>query len=192
MSDEETTDRSVPYTRFKTKVAELKEANAKLAELEGQIATLEKSANMGETWRIKFEELAQTFDSEKATWSTREAMLSTGIVDPEVQDLVGYRWGKLPEEDRPALLEWIKGDATKDPILGPILSPAEAAAEAPAEAAPAEAAPPTPKPGAPANVGARPAPAPAPQYTPEMVASMSVEDLKKNYGQISKAFGFSK
>ena len=131
MSAEEQT---VTYARFKQVLDERNDLRATLAERDGEIKVL-KAGGAGDVQaaeaklaklQAKHDALVAEYSQAKAGWETGEAMLRAGITDGDLQDLVLYRWGRLPEQGRPGLGDWLGSEegAKADPILAPHLQAA--------------------------------------------------------------------
>lgn len=132
MSDaEETVPKSVMLERLeRQKSAYIKQ----IEELEGKAATLQQRLDEApdatqltrryERLEKRYEELTASIEQERAGWTkerseweTTSALIAAGVVDPDDQDLVRYRWGRLAEEERPPLAEYLTGPAKEDRIL---------------------------------------------------------------------------
>ena len=160
---------TIPYERFSQKVAEVKALEEKLA--------------AAATWETKHNELAATVDAERKAWGQTQALYKAGVTSEEVGELAKWRFEKSGAEDFGA---WLAADALSDPLLKSHLAPQEAPPPVEVKTTPAEppAAPVSP------NNGAITTPPPRGTFTPEAVQSMSIEDLKANYGKIASAWGY--
>lgn len=109
---------------------------------------------------------------------TSVALARAGVTDADAADLVLYRYGRLPEADRPALGDWLGDAARKDALLAAVWGTPAATAAPPAGAAPAApgqaAAPVNGKP----NAAAVSTPAAQPGLTPEALMHLAKTDPK--------------
>jgi hypothetical protein len=102
------------------KIEELTQANSTLA---GQLKEAEQVAKQFDPSRYekRIARLTQErdtvrdeFDQFKAQSLTREAMLGNGITDADDQELLRWRYNRIPEADRPELGAWLKEGARED------------------------------------------------------------------------------
>jgi len=178
----ETVPKEEHLRRLAAKTAKIEEATATIAELRAQIAAVPDVSEIQgrlDALQATHGELQATHDRHLAESTTREALLSRGVTDAEDMDLVRYRYSRLPEENRPALPEWLENGAKTDRYLSALLGvpPApHAAPSAPqatptaAPATPAATTPPvTPTPSVNTNNGV--------QSTPPLSSPLSIERI---------------
>lgn len=142
--------------------------NDRIAELEAQLSNIPDTAKL-ERRLQKAEALAEQttteFDAYRKEAETRSVLTAAGITDPDDQDLVRWRHGRLEGDSE--LADFVKGDAKKDRQLQHLF--AEKKADAPEANDPA---PKTPAPTGNSNNGAKPPPPPASAYSPEAIMAM--------------------
>jgi hypothetical protein len=180
----ETVPKEEHLRRLAAKTAKIEEANQTIATLRAQIAAAPDVSEIQarlDALQATHTELQATHDRHIAESTTREALLSRGVTDAEDMDLVRYRYSRLPEENRPALSEWLEGGAKTDRYLSALLgappapetppsAPQPAAPAAPAT--PAASAPPaTPAPTVNTNNGV--------QSTPPLQSPLSLERISQ-------------
>lgn len=98
--------------------AERDEARAKLADAPDP----SKAEKRYQRLEAKLAEVQSEYDGAKQQWSTSQALTAAGITDPDDQDIVLHRYGKLGE-GAPALTDWLGSDegAKADKVLTRIL-----------------------------------------------------------------------
>ena len=180
----ETVPKEEHLRRLAAKTAKIEEANQTIATLRAQIAAAPDVSEIQarlDALQTTHSELQATHDRHLAESSTREALLSRGVTDAEDMDLVRYRYSRLPEENRPALAEWLENGAKTDRYLSALLG-APPAPETPPSA------PQTTPPAAPATPAATAPPAtPAPTVntnngvaaTPPLQSPLSLERISQ-------------
>ena len=180
----ETVPKDEHLRRLAAKTAKIEEATATIAELRAQIAAVPDVSEIQarlDALQVTHTELQTTHDRHLAESTTREALLSRGVTDAEDMDLVRYRYSRLPEENRPALPEWLENGAKTDRYLSALLGvpPAPHAAPSAPQATP---------PAAPATPAATTSPAtPTPSVntnngvaaTPPLSSPLSLERISQ-------------
>tara|TARA_R110002124_G_scaffold48723_3_gene143580 strand:+ start:517 stop:1104 length:588 start_codon:yes stop_codon:yes gene_type:complete len=167
---------SVPFTRFQSKVEEVKALKAQMTEMGAQVEAAKGLAEEATTLKATHEEAV-------TNWAKKEALYQRGIVDPEKQDLANYRFSKSGEEDFGG---WLDDGAKNDAIMKSVFVTPTPTIEAPpttATTAPM-AAPPT------ANKGARPAPPARAEITLETLSRMSVDEKAEAWPKLAAQWGF--
>lgn len=187
-------------------IKRLNAKNSRIADLEEQLKLSKKAAADLESQMkvydpVKIEnriaKLTEQRDSAvnelsdfRATTTTREALLTAGITDPEDQDLVRWVYGRLDEKGRPELGAWLAGGAkTSRALQGVFSNGADTATEA-AQQAPADSKA-DPKPQTLPNVsrGVKAPAGPPAAMTLEAINQMSYADRAKpeNAARIAEA-----
>ena len=118
-----------------------------IAERKSLAQQLEEARALSATHETALTELRSRYEAEAQGWTQERAFLGAGITDPDTQEVILARHGKLGE-DAPALASWLTDGAAKDPIVSRLLAPAAA-------------------PRLPAETGAQPSPAIATSGTRE-------------------------
>jgi len=113
MSTEEGTDTTGAEARIRQLISRVKE-------LEGRVGELTPLAEQAEKYRAQVDEVKAASKAEReALRIEREALRiereisSAGITDAEGMEYVQHAYGKLPQEGRPPLAEWL---AAKDAL----------------------------------------------------------------------------
>ena len=166
----ETVPKEEHLRRLAAKTAKIEEATATIAELRAQIAAVPDVSEIQarlDALQVTHTELQTTHDRHLSESTTREALLSRGVTDAEDMDLVRYRYSRLPEENRPALPEWLENGAKTDRYLSALLGVPPAPHASPS-------APQTPPPAAPATPAATTPPA-TPTPTPSVNTNSGVQ-----------------
>lgn len=98
--------------------------NSRIEDLEGQLKALQaKLADVPDVGKLERrlariteerDQAVQGLVEFKAQATQREALLGAGVTDPEDQELVTWRWERLPEDKRPTLAEYVAGQARED------------------------------------------------------------------------------
>lgn len=167
---------TVPYERFAQKIEQVKNLEAALSDAK---KTLEAAGG----WEEKHNALTTTIEGERTSWAQKSALYEAGITDPDLAELARWRFEKSGSEN---FGEWLGSGAKEDSMLKPHFNKAPTPDAAPTA--------PTPTPTAPtptANAGTRTAPPPRGEFTPESVQSMTIDELKANYGKIAGAWGYT-
>lgn len=133
--------------------------------------------------RKEHETLTGEFTAYKATVSEDLTLVRAGIVDAEDAELVRFRWGKLPEKDRPAIADWVKDGAKEDRHLKHLFAQSEQKTAETAKTT--ETKPATPKPGS-TNVGAKPDPAAANGATVKWWAGLSASEKQAKRKELGR------
>lgn len=121
-NEESGTERApIPYERFREKVAEVRALKAQLAEFESAKAQLSELPKL---------------QSELARRDSQLGLARAGIVDDDGAEVAMLLWGKLPEQDRPPIGDWIaslrdKPDTMPKALAGYLAPPAAPVPEAP-------------------------------------------------------------
>jgi hypothetical protein len=158
-------NQTVPYERFASKIAEIKN-------LEEQLAVASKTVEETKHWEQKATELQSTYDEASKVWEKEEALYQAGISNPEIRELAQWRFEKSGVEGD--FGDWLKGEGKEDPLLKSHLVEKEgqrAKISSP-------------------NIGIKETPPARGEYSPEAVQGMSVEEVKKNYARIAGAWGY--
>lgn len=135
----------VPAARLRDETVAKRKAQERVAELEQAIARLEQRAATADTLAKQLEEAQSRFTAATTAWDSERAVYQLGITDPEAIEVARHLHGRLPEQDRPPLADWLraaKDDPTKAPrALSPYLTSAPAPATTPStpQAAPSPA-----------------------------------------------------
>ena len=177
---EETVPKSEMLRRLKAKQSKIDAIQLQLDE-HLELARTAPTPGQVDEWRSKYESVEREYTDFRSAQETKDLLYKAGVTDPDVQDLVRYRHGKLGE-DAPDLASWLAEGAAADPLLAPHLAPAAAppAAEGAPAAAPPAAAPP-PRTG-------KPPPAPSPGLTYESLNSMTKAERLARREEIHKMF----
>lgn len=178
----ETVPKEEHLRRLAAKTAKIEEAQQTIATLRAQIAAAPDVSEIQarlDALQTTHSELQATHDRHIAESTTREALLSRGVTDAEDMDLVRYRYSRLPEENRPALAEWLENGAKTDRYLSALLGAPPAPETPPSAPQPATPAPPA----TPAANGAPPAPTVntnnGVQSTPPLSSPLSLERISQ-------------
>ncbi len=164
---------AVPRERLNAK-------NERIAELETEAATAGKAA--GDVDKItkrmqrleaERDKLASDYEQHRTRSASDAELMRAGITDADDMDLARWRHSRI--EGAPAFGEWLGDGAREDRITSRLFGDV---AEAPATETPTTATTPTtPLPRS--NNGRVPEqPAPPPSYTPQDVATMSIDQLR--------------
>lgn len=156
--------KDVMLERLSSKQAQISELQTKAKELSEQVADTEKTAKRLERLKAERDDLSAKLESTTSDYQRKLTLMEHGVSDPEMQDIVLYRYGKLEGDDRPELSDYLAGPAREDRVLASLWqSQASDAAESGSadEAAPEPDSAPSRTPHRP-NAGVRPAPPPAP------------------------------
>lgn len=171
-------DKRVPYWRFQEVVTERNEHKTAREKLENENKAAREKLS-------QWDQLAAERDQWKGKAETAAAQFGTDLrlaelgLDADARDVTRLLHGRLPEKERPDLLDWVgalRSDPTKAPrALQPYLQPRdtakpEAKPEAPAAGAPAAAPAAQPAQGLP-----RSAPAAQPGGTPAAGSAPTAE-----------------
>lgn len=106
MSTEEGTDTTGAEARIRQLVARVKE-------LEGRVTELTPLAEQADKYRTQIEEVKAQSKAEREALRIEREISSAGITDAEGMEYVQHAYGKLPQEGRPPLAEWL---AAKDAL----------------------------------------------------------------------------
>lgn len=167
-----------------------RELEAQLEEAQGQLTEAQKHAKGSEALAQQVEELRGQIEAQKAEHETDRALLEAGITDPEGRDVARYLYGRLDEEGRPPLSEWL-GSFGEDRSAAPraltpylstldVPSPAPAPAEAQAGAPSSDPAPTQGRVMPPPNAGVRHAAPSSEPYSAEAIRRMSPEEYRQH------------
>lgn len=113
----------VPRERLDQEIRKTTAANARISEMEAELAKLAPKAQQADTLTSQIADLQSQLDSERTGRQQDQAIYGAGFTDP---DLVRFEYGRLPEDGRPAMGEWLEGlrsapdkaPATLQPFLG--------------------------------------------------------------------------
>lgn len=132
MSESDDLGGPVPAARLRDETAAKRKAQERVAELEQAIARLEQRAATADTLAKQLEEAQSRFASATTAWDSERAVYQLGITDPEAIEVARHLHGRLPEQGRPPLAEWLRA-AKDDPSTAPrALSPYLTSAAPPA------------------------------------------------------------
>lgn len=133
---EETISKAAHLKRLASKQAKIDELSAQLTDSKKAATDLEaqlKALNPEKAER-RIAKLMQERDSAREALanletrhSTERALLTVGITDQEDQELVNWRYSRLPEDSRPDLASWLEGDAKEDRHLSHLFKQSETA-----------------------------------------------------------------
>lgn len=113
----------VPAARLRDETVAKRKAQERVAELEQAIARLEQRAATADTLAKQLEEAQSRFTAATSAWDSERAVYQLGITDPEAIEVARHLHGRLPEQGRPPLAEWLRA-AKDDPSTAPrALSP---------------------------------------------------------------------
>lgn len=123
-------DKTVPYERF-SKVAEERKTlktqystlNEQYGTLRDQLHTTQAELKTALEWKSKYEQLESSFVSYKDQIKEESALGALGLSDPEAIDVARFYHSRTPEENRPALTEWLKAIQAKPETIPPGLAP---------------------------------------------------------------------
>lgn len=120
-------DKTIPYTRFKAVVDSKNDLAAKVTDLEGQLQTLSEKAATVDTLATQVQEWKGKAEQAETRFSTFQTISGAlGTTDAEGVEAAEWAYGRLPQEDRPELGDWLTGlkdDPTKAPkVLHPWLA----------------------------------------------------------------------
>lgn len=158
MSDTEDGPAMVPSARLREETSAKRAAMARAAELEAELAVLSKRASTADTLAKQLEEERTRYSTAFSSWEAERAVYQLGITDPEAIEVARHLHGRLPEQGRPALADWLRS-AKEDPSKAPrALVPylAQPAPAGPAASAAASTAAPAPSPSPSAASSQRP------------------------------------
>ena len=147
--------------------------------LERQIETLTKQGRSAErNHKAALQALREELTNGHAS---ALAMARLGL-DDDAAAVAELLHGRLPAENRPALVDWLQGQQSDPETAHPLLRTYFGSPAAPVEAAPAPA-------GLPAPTGRR-VEGVAPSWTPAQVAGMSDAEFMANAAALSGSVGF--
>ena len=106
MSTEEGTDTTGAEARIRQLISRVKE-------LEGRVTELTPLAEQAEKYRVQVDEVKAQSKAEREALRIEREISSAGITDAEGMEYVQHAYGKLPQEGRPPLAEWL---AAKDAL----------------------------------------------------------------------------
>lgn len=133
MSDDAADD-MIPKSRLDQEIRKTTAANARVLELEAELAQVAPRAQQAETLTSTLEDARAALEAERAARREDQTIFGAGLTDP---DLVRFEHGRLPEEERPELGEWLarlKSQPDAAPVsLRPFLGGAEESVEESAE-----------------------------------------------------------
>jgi hypothetical protein len=173
VSTEEGTDTTGAEARIRQLVARVKE-------LEGRVGELTPLAEQADKYRTQIEEVKAASKAEREALRIEREIASAGITDAEGMEYVQHAYGKLPQEGRPPLAEWL---AAKDAL------PRAVRAYLP-EATPAAAPAPTTMTMPKSNAGVTSqAVTPTAAWTPEAIMRLSPSEFKANFAAIKASGG---
>ena len=118
----------IPRARLNDKINELNKANDRLAELEKELTETKKSVDsfkalsaQADNYKKELDELKAKHESAISTWEQDKIMLSSGVSDSDVRDLMRHKFSGLKEEK--PFEDWFKAQV-EDPsaILRPFVT----------------------------------------------------------------------
>lgn len=118
MSDTEDGPAMVPSARLREETSAKRAAMARAAELEAELAVLSKRASTADTLAKQLEEERTRYSTASSSWEAERAVYQLGITDPEAIEVARHLHGRLPEQGRPALADWLRS-AKEDPSKAP-------------------------------------------------------------------------
>lgn len=146
----------VPANRFREETRLKRQAQERVAELEQAISKLEQRVATTDLLSKQLEETRAKYTADATSWETERSVYQLGIVDGEAIEVARHLHGRLPEQGRPTLADWLR-EAKADPAKAPkALQPYLAAPAAPAPAPTAQQAPAAPMATATAQAAQRP------------------------------------
>lgn len=173
-------DKRVPYWRFQEVVTERNEFKDRYSKLENEHKAAREKLS-------QWDQIAAERDQWKGKAETTAAQFGTDLrlaelgLDADARDVTRLLHGRLPEKERPELLDWVSGlrsDPTKAPrALQPYLAPRDAAKPEPKAEAPAAGAPAAAPAAQPAQGLPRSAPAAQPGGTPAAGGAVTAEAI---------------
>lgn len=101
----------VPISRLNTKIAKITELEAKVSALEQHSASV-----------------ATEFNTFRHAATESSTMMRGGVMDMEDQELVRWRYSRLPPEGRPDFAGWLQGEARSDRHLAHLFASSAAVA----------------------------------------------------------------
>lgn len=108
------------HPRFKALVGEKNDLAARVAQLEGELKGLEQKAATADTLAQQLRDAQARAETAEGRFDTYKAITGAGFTDPDDVEAFEWQYGKLPEEGRPALADWVQGlvaDPTKAPSV---------------------------------------------------------------------------
>ena len=129
MSDgEETISKAEHLRRLAQKQARITALEAERDEARAQYAAvdttkleaeLKKATRRAERFEADVERITGEFTEFRGLTERTQTLTQVGITDPDEQDTVRYRYGRLAADDRPDLADYLaeEGPARSDPIL---------------------------------------------------------------------------
>ena len=183
MEENEMVPKATMLQRLNAKQAKIDELTAKVGELQTKIDSAPDAERVQKRYdklEQRFEALTSEYDAYKADRETADVLIAQGIVDPDDRDLVLYRYGKIDEDKRPALQDYIGADgaARKDRFLSTMFADAD---EPGAQPAPR---------GRTTAKGVIPSTSTGGNYSVEAVGSMTREERVKNYESVMQDLGY--
>lgn len=106
MNDEN--EAMVPSARLREESGLKRAAQARVSELEAEVASLVKRADAAATLASELETLRATHTSALAAWEQERAVYQLGVTDPEAIEVARHLHARLPEAGRPPLAEWLR------------------------------------------------------------------------------------
>jgi len=140
-------------TSFQAELATATEATAQLADLQARHAAAETS------------------------WGQERVLLGAGINDPDATNTLRNHYSRATDPGE--FSEWFEREGRQIPIIASFLAPHVVAATSPQSVDPTPPAPTSPQMPQ-ANAGRKPAPPAAQPYTPGSIASMDIEEFRRN------------
>lgn len=110
---------TIPYDRFQGVVTEKNDLATKLAAAEKELSQWQQKGATADTLAKQLEAAKAETASLQQRYDLTRNLGAAGLADPEVQDLFAHKWQGLPEKDRPAIDQWVKG-LTAEPAKAPV------------------------------------------------------------------------
>lgn len=116
---------TVPYHRLAETSDLLKASRKRARELEEEVTRLRPIGEQVGTLTKERDEWKGRYESDSVAWKEERAILGAGVLDDpdEAIDLARTFHRRLPEADRPALADWIKGLAAEGATVPKALQP---------------------------------------------------------------------
>jgi len=131
MANDDTIARAEHVKQLQTKQTKLDYALARIAQLEKAANAAPDLTAQLTAAATRIEELEQAHATYRQEAERRSVLLTAGVTDPEDQALVLFRHGRLPEEGRPGLGEWLGEGAMVDRHTRHLFAPSPSPAASP-------------------------------------------------------------
>lgn len=111
-------EKTVPYEEFQRVVRQKNDALEQLETTKGELAQYREKSATTDTLANRVRELEGELQKQQSEFRVQSTLMDHGILDAEGRDVAQYLYGKLPEEGRPELADWIKS-ARENPDEAP-------------------------------------------------------------------------